>query len=101
MATSIRDMVARNIRAARMQAGLSQEKLSEASGLSIRFISRAENQPQNLTIESLETIAEALGVTVADLTMDPSKGLPKQSKKAAEALDQAIKVLQSFRSMLP
>ena len=84
----------------RKQKGLSQEALCKASGLSIRFVSSAENDPQNLTLESLEKIAKALGVGIAEIVGDPMKGMPRPSKKTAEALDQAIKVLQAYRALV-
>ena len=99
MPGSIRESVARNIKSLRKQKGLSQEQLCKISGLSLRFISRAENQPQNLTLESLETIAEALGVTVSDLVNSPTMAGQKPSKKTMEAIDTAIKALQGYRSL--
>lgn len=100
---TIQELVAKNIKYYRKKKGLSQEKLSAACGLSVRFISRAENNPQNLTLETLQTIAHALDVTVAELTVAPDgkKGVPaKGSKKAADALDETIKLLQAYRSMI-
>lgn len=99
MSVGIKEVVARNIKALRKQKGLSQEQLCKASGLSLRFISRAENQPQNLTIESLETIATALGVSVVEIVNVPSKNAPKPSKKTLEAIDSAIRTLQSCRAL--
>ena len=98
---SIRDTVAKNIKFYRTQKGLSQEKLSKACGLSIRFISRAENSTQNLTLETLQTIAKALDVTVADLA-DAGGGqkLPKATKKTADAIDYVVKLLQAYRGIL-
>lgn len=101
---SIQELVAKNLKYYRIKKGLSQENLSKVCGLSVRFISRAETTPQNLTLETLQTIAAALGVAVADLTASldgGKKGTPaKSSKKAAEALDETIKLLQAYRSMM-
>lgn len=99
MSGAVRDLVAKNIRTFRIEKGLSQDKLAKKCRLSLRFISRAENDPQNLTLESLETIATALGVSVSDLVQSDSKA-PKSSKKTLEALDQVIRLLHSYRSRL-
>ncbi len=100
---TIQELVAKNIKYFRKSKGLSQEMLSKACGLSVRFISRAENNPQNLTLETLKTISDALDVSIADLLQASStkKALPlKGYKKASEALDETIKFLQAYRSML-
>ena len=56
------------VRAKRLEAGLSQEKLAEKSDLSTVFISRVERGKESPTIDSLSKIANALKVRVRDLT---------------------------------
>jgi transcriptional regulator with XRE-family HTH domain len=80
MATPIKKVVAANLREIREAKRISQSDLAKTCKLSLRAISRAETQPQNLTIETLEMLAKGLGVTVADLTYDESLKAPPPTK---------------------
>ncbi|MBI2602841.1 MAG: helix-turn-helix transcriptional regulator [Deltaproteobacteria bacterium] len=97
---SIQEVVAKNVRFYRLKAGLSQDKLSKKCGLSVRFISRAENQPQNLTLDTLQILAKALDVSVAELTesSEKKKLLTGSAKRTAEILDSVIATLKAVRS---
>lgn len=99
MSGSIRQIVAKNIRRHRLLKGMSQEKLAKASGLSLRFIARAENQPQNLTLDSLDQLSRALGIAVADLVAEPRRSA-KAGLRAASSIDDAIRALQAYRTTL-
>ena len=66
----------------RKQTGLTQEQLSEKAGLQRTHVSRIEAGKYAVTLETIQAIAEALGMTVdivgpalADLT--PLKKLTK------------------------
>ncbi|MEN9893807.1 MAG: hypothetical protein RLY78_4102 [Pseudomonadota bacterium] len=63
--------VGRNLRQFRAQAGLSQLALAGASGLSRRMIVALEAGDTNVSLSSLDRLAEALGVTFVDLVRDP------------------------------
>jgi transcriptional regulator with XRE-family HTH domain len=63
-----RRLLGEAVRAKRLEAGLSQEKLAEKSDLSTVFISRVERGKESPTIDSLSKIANALKVRVRDLT---------------------------------
>lgn len=65
------EVVAKNIRAARKAAGLSQEELAHEAELDRTYISQVERKQRNLTISVLARIAKALGVT-ADSLLIPS-----------------------------
>jgi transcriptional regulator with XRE-family HTH domain len=56
-----------HIRAARLHAKLSQEKLAELAGLDRVAINRIENGHQAVIIDNLIRIADALNVPLADL----------------------------------
>jgi len=64
------------IRGLRQQAGLSQVVFSERCGFYQTYLSRIENGHANPTINALEVIAHALGITVFDL-FDRVKALPE------------------------
>jgi len=56
------------IKELRLRSGLSQEKLAEVSGLSLRSIQRIENNNTIPRGDSLKRIAEALKVSIEELT---------------------------------
>ena len=59
-----RDRIGQRIAALRKLAGLSQEQLSERAGLQRTHISRIEAGKYAVTLETIQAIAEALGMTV-------------------------------------
>lgn len=65
--TGIRQAVANNIKKNRKRLGLSQEELAEQSGIHRTYIGSVERCERNITIESLEKIAEALDIKPRDL----------------------------------
>lgn len=60
----IRDRIGLRIMALRKRAGLTQEQLSERAGLQRSHISKIEAGKYAVTFETIQTIAEALGMTV-------------------------------------
>ena len=60
--------LADRIKRIRQNQGLSQEKLAEESGLSLRTIQRIEKEKSTPTGDSLKKIARALNITVDELT---------------------------------
>jgi transcriptional regulator with XRE-family HTH domain len=55
------------IRTLRQQTGLSQVEFGEKCGFYQTYLSRVENGKANPTINALEVVANALGLTVFDL----------------------------------
>jgi transcriptional regulator with XRE-family HTH domain len=55
------------IRAKRIKAGLSQEKLAEKADLARNYIGNIERAEYKVTVEALARIAKALRVRVRDL----------------------------------
>ncbi|MDH7603902.1 MAG: helix-turn-helix transcriptional regulator [Melioribacter sp.] len=67
MASKISD----NIRKLRQKKGISQDRLSKEADLALNTIVKIETgENPNPTVETLEKIAKALGVSVADLFKD-------------------------------
>jgi transcriptional regulator with XRE-family HTH domain len=67
MANKISD----NIRKLRQKKGMSQDRLSKEADLALNTIVKIETgENPNPTVETLEKIAKALGVSVADLFKD-------------------------------
>ncbi len=62
-----RDALARNIRKLRGELGLSQEELADKAGLDRTYISALERCRYAATVDTLDKLANALGVAAADL----------------------------------
>ena len=63
--------------------GWSQEKMAAASGLHRTYISMVERSACSVSIDTLDKIAEALGVTPADMLGAPdAKELGQQALRA-------------------
>ena len=63
--------VSDNIRKLRQKKGMSQDRLSKEADLALNTIVKIETgENPNPTVETLEKIAKALGVSVADLLKD-------------------------------
>ena len=63
----MRRIVGSNVRKLRLECQMTQEQLSDASGLAQQYISELENGRRNPTIVTLYEIAVALKVVPADL----------------------------------
>ena len=59
-----RDRIGQRITALRRLAGLTQEQLSERAGLQRSHIGKIEKGRYAVTLETIQAIAEALGMTV-------------------------------------
>ncbi len=59
--------LARNVRLLRVAHGWSQETLALNAGLDRSFVGAIERAERNITLASAEKIANAFGMTVADL----------------------------------
>ena len=51
----------------RMARGLSQEELAARAGLHRTYIGSVERAERNISIDSMERLAEAIGLDVSDL----------------------------------
>ncbi len=61
---SIKEQVGQQIRAARKAKGLTQKELGEKLGVADSVITNYESGKQNLTIDTLQKVADVLGVDV-------------------------------------
>ncbi len=64
---SVLEHVASNLRRLRQQTGLSQQALAEAAQVSRRMLVSIESGDANVSLNTLDRLAEALGVQFADL----------------------------------
>jgi transcriptional regulator with XRE-family HTH domain len=58
------------LREVRKGKGLTQEKLAESAKLSRNYVNDVERGRRNVTIATVESLARALGVRMADLMPD-------------------------------
>lgn len=72
------------IKAARKAAGMTQKELGERLGLAFQSVAQWENDLRNPKIETLQRIADALGVHIFDLT-----GIGKELDKYVFELDES------------
>lgn len=64
---TIQDKVGRRIRVLRIAAGIPQGALALMTGITKSYMSEIEAGKKNLTLRSLERIADALGVPLSEL----------------------------------
>lgn len=70
---SVLQHVSQNIRRLRTSAGLSQSALAERSGVSRRMLVAIERGENNVSLTTLDLIAEALGVAFSFLVQAPGQ----------------------------
>jgi transcriptional regulator with XRE-family HTH domain len=75
----------RNLRARREALGISQEEFAEALGVHRTYVGGVERGERNLTLKTVERIAERLGVPAIDLlaASPPTRSTrsPRSSRK--------------------
>jgi transcriptional regulator with XRE-family HTH domain len=65
--SEIRDQLARNLRLIRASKGISQEALADLAGLHRTYVGSVERGERNISIDNIERLAKALGVSVGRL----------------------------------
>jgi transcriptional regulator with XRE-family HTH domain len=94
------------IRSLRKAKGLSQEALGERSGLNPKYIGQIERAETNPSVETLQRIAEGLGVDLSDLfAFLPGKRRAQGHEPILEeiislARDQDIRTVRLVRDMV-
>ena len=65
--TISRALLSANLRSLRQQQGWSQEALAEHCGLHRTYVGAVERGERNISLDNLERLADALGVTLCSL----------------------------------
>lgn len=71
--SATRKHFALNLRMTREQLGLSQEALADAAGLHRTYVGSVERGERNISIDNIERLALALGVSPSSLLEKPKK----------------------------
>ena len=75
MERSARSLLARKLRMLRFLHGWSQERLAEQSGLHRTYVSLIERAQCNISLDNMERIAAAFGLSLAELLALPDAAL--------------------------
>lgn len=70
--SSARARLAANIKTERERLGLSQESLADAAGLHRTYVGSVERGERNISIDNIERLAVALGVSLSSLLGESS-----------------------------
>lgn len=71
--SATRKHFALNLRKTRERLGLSQEVLADAAGLHRTYVGSVERGERNISIDNIERLAAALGVSPASLLAEPKQ----------------------------
>jgi len=64
---SLAETVSRNIRKARLEAGMTQKELADKAGFKVSYVARLETRPQNLSLGVLERISNVFNIMPSSL----------------------------------
>ena len=73
--SGLNELVAINLRLLRRARGLSQEELAEICGLHRTYVGAIERCERNITLSTLEKLAESLDVSPLILLQSPSNNV--------------------------
>lgn len=99
---NIKILVQIKLKEIRLRQDISQAELAKKAKLHLSSIQRMERSPQNLTLENLEALANALGVGIHDLipkSKRPTKPVTKSFSTSRDALEFAIEVLRNYQTL--
>lgn len=71
-----RSILARNLRRFRAAKAVSQEALADLAGLHRTYLGSVERGERNVSIDNIERLADALGVTVSELLKEGKNEIP-------------------------
>lgn len=70
---SIREILATNVRLLRKRHGYSQERLADLCNLHRTYIGSVEREERNVSLSTIEVLANALGVSIPELLTESGK----------------------------
>jgi transcriptional regulator with XRE-family HTH domain len=98
---TIKDKLAKRVRFLRKERQWTQEQLGEKAGLTYKFVGQIERGEVSPTLDSLDKLAKAFGVTAGELLSFEKKGVGRTkegifqelSKGDLESIKKALEVL--------
>lgn len=73
--------ISEQIRQLRIKRGLTQQELAERSNLSLPFINRLENNPKNISIETLMKILGTLDISLSNFFLPFSDDIDQATQE--------------------
>jgi transcriptional regulator with XRE-family HTH domain len=70
MNKTILEKFGERVREERLKQNLSQEELAARAGVHRTYIGMIERAEKNITLENIEKIAKALGISITNITKD-------------------------------
>jgi transcriptional regulator with XRE-family HTH domain len=67
---TLRKSLGERVRQLRRESGVSQEDFADACGFARSYMSRIERGTSNLSLDGIERLAEAFGISVGELLKD-------------------------------
>jgi transcriptional regulator with XRE-family HTH domain len=92
--TSIREILANNIKEHRRRYGFSQDKLAEIAGISSQYLATVETCRKFPTPEVLDRIAEALGIETHELFTSAPTPQNELEKLRKEIIGEVVKTIK-------
>lgn len=83
----------KRIRLIRKSKGFTQEELGEKAGLSYKFVGEMERGEVNPSLDSLASIAHALGTNIANLFPSKTDIFPQFSHQNIQLIKKAVRLL--------
>ena len=108
--SGIASAVGKRLRIYRLRSGLSQEQLAELAGFHPTYVGQVERGEKNLTLESLEKMCRALGVSFSRL-FEGMSPLPEEEEDvplkcydlvngmSTAAQERTLRILNELREM--
>lgn len=90
---NLRRNVGLQIRSVRKANGLTQEELAEKAELSYKYIGELERGQVNVSIDSLQRIADALEREIGEFFPQPKSPLSKLSPQDLQQIKHTLKLL--------
>jgi len=100
--TKISDFLSKQLKAYRKRHGLSQELFVEKTGISLPLVSELERGIANPTLQTLEKLSDAMGMSVAELldvdaTLTDAAHIREKINGSLEGLDaEKLRVIASL-----
>ena len=98
---SFRDGLADVLRRLRREAGLTQGQLGDKVGLSVGSISRIESGRQQVAVETLQDLGEALGCSAPRLMLEVQRRQPGLSEQDRFQMDVVERMLDLLAAGVP